>query len=85
MAQTCITDGKLVGRVALSAGEGGLEALIEKLSRRAKELVDNLQAGSGSIAALASERVGDVVERRESFDLETVARTCWQVRADQRS
>lgn len=41
------TDGKLIGRLALTAGEGHgdcLGALIEKLGRKAKELVDRAKA-----------------------------------------
>ena len=47
------TDGKLVGRVAMTAGEGNgdcLEALIDKLADKAKELVDCAQV-SGEPAA----------------------------------
>lgn len=48
-----LTAGKLVGPVALTAGEGNgdcLEALVDKLADKAKELVDRAQV-SGELAA----------------------------------
>ncbi|NDZ17833.1 hypothetical protein [Variovorax sp. WS11] len=48
-----VTDGKLVARVALTAGDGNgdcLVALIDKLADKAKELVDRAQV-SGEPAA----------------------------------
>lgn len=47
------TNGQLVGRVALTAGNGHrLDALVEKLERKAKELIDHggEQAAAGSAA-----------------------------------
>lgn len=48
------TNGQPVGRVALTAGEGSchcLDALVEKLERKAKELIDHAMVSGERAAA----------------------------------